>query len=208
MSTVTKPKFSEACQPYRLSGSEERDRYDNLSFADEECGQDLYARSFFECAFRNMHFTGRMGNMEFADVIFDHCDLSNLSFSGTAFRRVEFRHCRMTGTDLSRCSMTDTLIEGCRCDYVSFSGSKIRRSSFNSSDFSEGAFSDVKLSDLVLDQDRFLNCEFLHTSLQGVDFSECEIGGLLVNPESLRGVIVSPAQAVDLAALLGIVVKQ
>jgi uncharacterized protein YjbI with pentapeptide repeats len=45
------------------------------------------------------------------------------------------------------------------------------------------------------------------TKLKDVDLSTCSIDGLGVSLEDLPGVIVSPAQAVDLAKLTGLIVK-
>ncbi len=44
----------------------------------------------------------------------------------------------------------------------------------------------------------------------GLDFSDCDMSGLIVSDtlSELRGAVVNPIQAVELAKLLGIVVKE
>ena len=43
--------------------------------------------------------------------------------------------------------------------------------------------------------------------MKGIDMTTCTLDGILVNLPDLRGMIVSPMQAMDLAKLLGLVVK-
>jgi hypothetical protein len=53
----------------------------------------------------------------------------------------------------------------------------------------------------------FTSSEWNDTRLNGLDFSDSIIDGIAVNPDHLRGVIVSQEQAVVMAKLLGIQVK-
>lgn len=45
------------------------------------------------------------------------------------------------------------------------------------------------------------------TNLKGIDFSTCNIDGIVVDREDLKGVIVNQFQAVELSKLLGIIIK-
>ena len=45
------------------------------------------------------------------------------------------------------------------------------------------------------------------TNLKDIDFTTCDITGLVVMPQDLNGAIVDEYQAVELSKLLGIVVK-
>ena len=49
--------------------------------------------------------------------------------------------------------------------------------------------------------------DFTGTSLKGIDLTEDEIEGLLVSGPELRGAIVTPLQACDLARLLGLIIR-
>ena len=45
------------------------------------------------------------------------------------------------------------------------------------------------------------------TNLRGIDVSTCNIDGIVVDKEDLKGIIVNQFQAVELSKLLGIIVK-
>jgi uncharacterized protein YjbI with pentapeptide repeats len=65
----------------------------------------------------------------------------------------------------------------------------------------------MKIKDLAIEKCDFTSSEWNDTKLNGLDFSDSIIVGIAVNPNNLRGVIVSQAQAADMAKLLGIQVK-
>ena len=46
--------------------------------------------------------------------------------------------------------------------------------------------------------------EFVHTSLENINLSDCKISGIRVTADSLKGLIVSEFQALELVSLLGI----
>ncbi len=64
------------------------------------------------------------------------------------------------------------------------------------------AFKDVAFSRCDLTQ-----CEITNTSLKGLDLRSCSLSGMAVVPECLRGAVVTPLQAVELAGLLGLVIR-
>lgn len=45
------------------------------------------------------------------------------------------------------------------------------------------------------------------TSLSGIDLSDSNVEGLGIQPENLKGAIVSSMQAVDFSRLLGLVIN-
>ncbi|HYE81993.1 MAG TPA: hypothetical protein VEG39_07495 [Clostridia bacterium] len=49
--------------------------------------------------------------------------------------------------------------------------------------------------------------EFMNCKLMGLNLSDSVVESLRVQPEDLRGAIVSPLQAVDFSKLLGLVIK-
>ena len=44
-------------------------------------------------------------------------------------------------------------------------------------------------------------------ALKGIDLRTCDIEGISIDPAALRGAIVTPEQALMLAALLGLTIK-
>ena len=47
----------------------------------------------------------------------------------------------------------------------------------------------------------------MHTNMGNIDLSTCDISGIKVNSESLKGIIINERQAVELITILGVNVK-
>jgi hypothetical protein len=45
------------------------------------------------------------------------------------------------------------------------------------------------------------------TSLKGIDFTSCDIEGMGVNIEDVRGAKVTTIQAISVSAILGLIIK-
>ena len=85
------------------------------------------------------------------------------------------------------------------------------------SHFRDVCFHSSKLSNASIQEAVFKNVEFKYsnligiqmfrTNLKDIDFTTCDITGLVVMPQDLQGVIVDEYQAVELSRLLGIVIK-
>jgi uncharacterized protein YjbI with pentapeptide repeats len=51
------------------------------------------------------------------------------------------------------------------------------------------------------------SAEFSFTSLKDIDLTTCTISGISANLLDLRGAIIASSQAVDLAGMLGVVIR-
>ena len=71
----------------------------------------------------------------------------------------------------------------------------------------EVSFNEVTWKYLTFDRCTFSQTEFLHTSLKQLDFTSSDISGILLDPSSVRGMIVTSYQAITLSRLLGIVIQ-
>ena len=206
MKKITEPSYSEEFESMSINDTDDY-RYDNKCYKDEEINNDHVQTEFYECEFSNITIHTTMRSCLFADVIFDHCDLSNACFEESVFRRCIFKNCRMTGIDLSACSFTDVKLIHCQCMLVNLNSTKWNRTEWDSCMLVDGSLHSVQLKDVnVVDCD-FSRCEIHQTSLNGIDLSTSNINGIAVLPENLKGVIVNQEQAIVLASLLGIVIK-
>lgn len=182
-------------------------RMDNCAFENETYEEDLSGREFYECTFKNIILTNKALQASFTDVIFDHCDFSNVDFEESSFRRVEFIHCRLTGAQFINATLKDVLIKESQCNYTNWNGSKMTQLELQDTIFTEGSFSLLEQKDVVVEHCDFTNCEFINTKLNGFDFSTSEISGITVTSEDLKGAIVNSDQAIVCAKLLGMIVK-
>ena len=62
------------------------------------------------------------------------------------------------------------------------------------------------ISDVIKEND-FENSQLFRTNLKNIDFRTCNIGGIIVGLEDIKGMIVNNMQAIQLSKLLGIVIK-
>ncbi|MBQ1531981.1 MAG: pentapeptide repeat-containing protein [Solobacterium sp.] len=202
------PKFSEEPAGAKLSETGRQIRIENLKFEDETCERSLNMKEFYECTFHNVRFTKDMKNCLFADAVFDHCDFSNISMNNTVFRRVRIRTCRMMGTELAGAVMQDTVMEGCQGSYLNLNGSKLKRVTLKDMILEQAGMSMVEHSDISIENCNFTKSEWIDTKMNGLDLSDSQVDGIMVDPENLRGLTVNEEQAVAFAELLGLNVRK
>ena len=70
-------------------------------------------------------------------------------------------------------------------------------------------FSQCRVKEVSWDRAGLSGASFFKTPLRGMDFTTCEIGGLVLSDgcEELRGAVVDLYQAAELAKRLGLVIK-
>ena len=149
-----------------------------------------------------------MQGASFQDCEFIHCDLSNLSAGESFFRRVLIRDSKLVGADLSLSSLQHITLSCCEARYLNLSQSRIREACFTGCRLDESAFSQTALKGVVFDQCQLNRADFFETPLKGIDLSGCEIAGIQLSGKELAGCMVSPLQAMALAQLLGLIVKE
>ena len=95
--------------------------------------------------------------------------------------------------------------------------SNVSYSSFALGTYKEVCFADDKMSNSIIQELHFKDVEFqntnliasqlIRTSLENIDLSTCDITGVAVTEECLKGLVVSELQALELSKLLGIMIK-
>lgn len=158
---------------------------------------------FVNCKFVNCHFF----KADFTDIVFNSCDLSNCTFSECTFHRVEFESCKLTGSGFGEAYLRNTTFNQSKCSYIDLSRSNIKATQFLNCDMANTHISYSKLSAVFKDCS-LSGSNLFHTPLHGLNFTSCNIEGICVAIEDLKGVIVNSAQAIDLSVLMGLVVER
>jgi uncharacterized protein YjbI with pentapeptide repeats len=159
--------------------------------------------------FHNVTFTETsLRAVELTDVLFEKCDLSNVSFHDAAIHRTEFRNCKMIGFDLTGATLRNVRFHQCLGDYATFRFTNLKQCilencSLQSADFYSSTLNKVQLWSSNIDK-----AEFTSTKLEGMDLSNCEFTGLGVGIDELQGCIISRGQASIFAELFGLVIKE
>lgn len=162
---------------------------------------------FEECTFRDF----RMSESHFTDVVFRNCDLSNDFLSGCNFLRVEFMGCRLIGTDFSAGRFRQVLVDNCLADYANFSEGQLRQVALKTVLCREVAFANCRLEQVQFQHCDLGRAEFYRTAMKGLDLTDSLIPGLqvtAVDSFELRGLRVTPHQALDLVRMLGVEIEE
>ena len=170
--------------------------------------EDVRGWDFRECVLRKCTLADAdLRGCSFIDVIFDHCDLSGCQMENAVFQRVRFDTCRMTGADMPHMVMRNVSFDDCKADYLNLFSGKVNLARMAGCNLSESVWDSVQWQHMEWDGCDLTRATVHFTSLKGLDLRTCKLDGLLVDIPALRGAVVTPLQAAELAKLLGLVVK-
>lgn len=212
---IIKPSISKALENVedllsliRLCKEEELDitskQISGVSFVDTDLSKICFKDVVFEnCKFINCLLV----KTDFIDVVFKECDLSNSNGNGSYFNRCELISCKGMGINLQNAILKDVSFINSHFKYANFDMAGFKNVGVVESDLSHANITECKLSNLALKKSLFIGTSFFKTPLKGIDLTECEIDGMLVSGEELKGLTVNVYQAAELSKLLGLVVK-
>jgi uncharacterized protein YjbI with pentapeptide repeats len=141
------------------------------------------------------------------DVRLVKCDLSNAVLRGFEASRVELIECRLIGMRATECHWQDVLVENCDMRYAQLTDGKARSCEFRACHLGEADLRGADLEGAIFTNVMLHRADLSRAKLRGTDLRGAEIEGITVQAEDLRGAIVSVVQAVDLARLLGLIIK-
>lgn len=173
-------------------------------------GEDLTGISCNAMILENCKLIGcTLEKSSFVDVIFKNCDFSNSILIGCYLNRCELISCKWMGIDLYESSLQQLSATGCNLSYANLDHGTLTGVALEGCDLDGASLSLCKLKNFEARDCRFRGVNFFKTPLEGIDFSTDGIDGIVTsdNHFELRGMTVSPLQAVELAALLGVKVK-
>ncbi|PXV91751.1 uncharacterized protein YjbI with pentapeptide repeats [Lachnotalea glycerini] len=173
-------------------------------------GEDITGVRFSNILFENVRLTDCIfQKCTFIDVLFKNCDLSNCDMSQSYFNRCEFVTDKALGAKFSKSIMKDVSIAESNFEYVNMTDVSIQVAELANSNFNNASLAECKLKNLMCDKVDFVNANFFHTPLKGLDFTKSTITGIVVSDtmSELKGVIIDLYQAAELARMLGVVIK-
>ena len=164
---------------------------------------------FHQCIFQNCTFTEcHFEKIYFLDVVFKHCNFSNIDMNDSTFKRVVFDACKLTGTNFSDGVIDHAHFTSCSAQYANLTNMKIENALFKDSDFSNAFMQGQHYKNVAYENCKLISTDFYKTKLKDIDLSSNMIAGIAVSDYELKGAIVNPLQACDLALLLGIKIKE
>ncbi len=185
------------------------DRIEECVFTGESyAGENMKSLDVFRCRFVKCDFS--QCNLEqagFRDAVFEACDFSNCDFTKAAIQRTVFQGCKLMGADFVEASLRHVRFCDVSGGYVNFADSKVQDTAFENSRIPNAAFSRCRLS-ASFDTCDLQQTLFQQTPLKDIDLRTCRLQGLQITLPDLKGAIVTAPQAADLAALLGLIIRE
>ncbi len=199
------PIFSPECQPYH--GELPHDgKFRDFEFEEMTIHFD-FQDEFNGCRFKRVRLSGDFKKTTFVDCHFDQCDLSNTALNQSLFFRVRFENCKGTGSLIRKSKLKYTEFIKCAFPLSDFSESNFEHVRFMESNVSESAFQNIRQLGLMTVKTDMTDCDFIDSSLNGMDFSGCTVQNIRVSPQLLKGLTVDSEQAIGIATLLGVKIK-
>ncbi len=209
---IIEPKFIKGIESNHIAVSEIQDEDGFRDSCICDCSiesQSAAHVSFERVIFKNVEFKAvALDQLELTDTRFENCDLSNVAFNGAIIHRTEFINCKLVGLNLSDAALHNVYIEGCNGRFALISYARMKRVVFSNSVFENSNFQNSHFEKIQFSECNLRLSQMSGTSLSGIDLSSCDLEGLGIQPEDLRGAIVTPLQAVDFSKLLGLIVKE
>lgn len=172
--------------------------------------EDLSDCSFKACVFENCRLTDcRFLNTDFTDVEFISCDFSGSDFSQGYFCRCRISSCKGVGVNMLDACLKQLSLHDSNFMYMNLGKTTMKNCAVSESDLSCARFCECTQAQVTLSKVRLTGASFFTTPLKDLDFSDSQIDGLIVSEsgQELKGAVVSPYQASELAKLLGVRIK-
>ena len=171
-------------------------------------GRKLLALDARVSVFEGVSFAGcEISTVRLRDSRFVRCDLSNARVRGIQATRVAFVDCRLTGLAGIECVWQDVLLENCDGRYAQFTDGRLHGFEAVGTDLSEADLRGVSLENATFSGVNLARADLSGARLRHADLRGADIDGITVGADDVRGAIVTPAQAIGLAPLLGISVR-
>ncbi len=177
----------------------------NGEFADSHADDATFER----VAFKRANYARSVLTLAtFIDVRWDTADLAEARWERAYIVRSEFTGCRMSGTQFLHGRFEHVRFLRSNITYARFWNGQFDAARFEQCELRDASFEGSNLAGVVFDRCDLRGADFRETTLRGTDLRGSQLDGLKVGIKDLQGAIIDPTQAVQLAELLGVVVKQ
>lgn len=146
----------------------------------------------------------RLERFEASNVIFDRCDFSNLEWIGGSFHQVEFRQCKLIGTNFADSFLRDCKFVDCIANLSSFSSTNLKFVNFERCKLNDGDFFNVKWKNLNLIDSELNRSNWMKTQMKDLNLSKSYFDQIALTIEDIPGMKVNTGQALVISTGLGL----
>jgi uncharacterized protein YjbI with pentapeptide repeats len=164
---------------------------------------------FEQVRLQRVNFTqSRLPRLRLLDAQLETCDLTGALWEQARWRRVIFNGCRLMSTQLLETRCEDVVFHDCTLESVVFASATLKAARFENCNLREAVFTEADLTRIVFQRCDLTRADLRGSQLNGADLRGSIIDGMQVGVPELKGVIIDPAQAVQVVSLLGVIVKE
>jgi len=165
-------------------------------------GPDASGSGFLECAFTRVSVqNGRLRRTQFTDVWLRDVRLISTTLAEATWVNSAVTGSVAAGVEAFGARLRQVVLRGCKLDSVNFRDAVLVDVTFDNCVLRDVDFAGATLTRTAFPSCRLVTTNFTRVTLDQADLRGAELG-ITVDPLSLRGAIVTPAQLADIAPLL------
>jgi uncharacterized protein YjbI with pentapeptide repeats len=142
-----------------------------------------------------------------SDVRAAGCDFSGAAWAKARFRRVEFNACRLLGVQWVEAQFENVLFRDCNLEGAILVETVFKNARFENCNLRGVSFEAAGLEGVALRRCDLSGAHLAGARLAGADLRGSLLSGASADPGGLKGVVITPEQAVQVAALFGVLVR-
>jgi uncharacterized protein YjbI with pentapeptide repeats len=160
------------------------------------------------CRFTHAKLVGtKLSRATASDVVFDQCDLANLSAMTSSLLNASVTSSRLTGTSWVDCLLREILFESCRADLAVFKFSRFKHVVFQNCNLQQTNFQNADLRGAHFERCDLTGAQFSNAQMSGTYFSDCvlfdirgvtSLAGATVRSDDILGLARSLANALGI----------
>ena len=148
-----------------------------------------------------------------AAIRFTKCELetvdaANAVLDESGWNQVRVHESRWTGAQLNFAHMADVMFDQCQMNHAQLQECTLKNTRFEHCDLRGAYFNGSKMEGTVFAGSNLTGADFSRADITKCDFRRANIEEIRIAPDQLRGVIVTQDQALYLARLLGLDVRE
>lgn len=146
----------------------------------------------------------RLERFEASNVIFDRCDFSNLEWISGSFHQVEFRQCKLIGTNFADSFLRDCKFVDCIANLSFFSSTNLKFVNFDRCELNDSDFFNVKWKNLSLIDSELNRSNWMKTKMKDLNLSKSYFDQIALTIEDIHGLKVNTGQALVISMGVGL----
>jgi uncharacterized protein YjbI with pentapeptide repeats len=215
LKSISRPKIQPPQIPKHLPAGgldalEDYGEYSSLSLS----GINLALPKVTNSSFERIHFRrvvfgpSQHVKLRFIDCRIESSDLSGIAWDQARFRRVEFLGCRLIGAQFLGAELEDVVFKDCSLGNAVFSLARFKAARFENCMLTQASFESADCSGVVFADCDLSQADLRQAKLGATDLRGSRLGGVQVGAPELKGAVIDSAQAIQIASLIGLIVRE